>query len=417
MNIEKLNTTAEFSEKVAEFQAMPNYRNPLGFGIFKAQYGQVNEDKIITGKYLTLNWGNNFGSAAVMMAASGMLHETEKSTAATVEMDLNPTALDNMVNLFAPYFEEATGSAHQNVQAVKALRELQRENGDSTLSNYKLVFIYEDTDIQSLPEAYLKLGAFSICKAKPGTLNLSGMFGTLTTVGWPKQNDFNSPMAYELEYLEAERIKGLVMNSEIDIEYVDKFPRYLDMVLPQKGVRILDTAKVRYGAYIDEDSTVMPGASYINFNAGVGKGCMVEGRVSSAAFVADKSDVGGGASMLGTLSGGNSTPIYVGKSCLLGANSALGIALGDACTLASGVSIMPGSKVFVSSAEWEKLAKVNGDSMPDVENDPFTGAIFKAEQLSGLNGLLIFNSAGIEEANLEVRLNTKVIEMNPELHG
>ena len=152
---------------------------------------------------------------------------------------------------------------------------------------------------------------------------------------------------------------------------VDKFPLYTHRINAVKmGVRIVDSAKVRLGAYLGEGTTVMPGASFVNFNAGAEGPNMVEGRISSSAFVGTGTDIGGGASILGTLSGGNETPISIGRNCLLEANCVLGIPVGDAVIIAADCAVLSSTKVRVV-----------------LDGHLHNGGVVKASELSGINAV------------------------------
>jgi len=190
------------------------------------------------------------------------------------------------------------------------------------------------------------------------------------------------------------------------IECVDKFPRYLQHIIPADNTRVLDSAKVRMGAQLAAGTTVMPGASYVNFNAGTLGPVMVEGRISSSAIVGSGSDVGGGASILGVLSGTDGNPITIGENCLLGANSTTGIPLGDGCIVDGGVAIFAGTKLRITDGQIVKLKEVN----PEFEFEN----IMKASQLAGLNGLH-FRVDSLTGEYVVMR-STKEVKLNDQLH-
>ncbi|EAL4066076.1 2,3,4,5-tetrahydropyridine-2,6-carboxylate N-succinyltransferase, partial [Campylobacter jejuni] len=189
------------------------------------------------------------------------------------------------------------------------------------------------------------------------------------------------------------------------IDFVDKFPRFLSHIIPEDNTRILESSKVRMGASLAAGTTIMPGASYVNFNAGTTGACMVEGRISSSAIVGEGSDVGGGASILGVLSGTSGNAISVGKACLLGANSVTGIPLGDNCIVDAGIAVLEGTKFLLKDAE--ELAKLNPYFNFDKE-------IYKGLELKGLNGLH-FRQDSISGAMI-VALNKKAVKLNEALH-
>ena len=223
----------------------------------------------------------------------------------------------------------------------------------------------------SVADAYLRLHLLSHRLVKPHGLSLEGIFSVLNNVIWTS----HGPCA--IAGFDQVRLKLRAKYGYLAIYGVDKFPRMLDYVLPE-GVRIADADRVRLGAYLSPGTTVMH-EGFVNFNAGTLGSSMVEGRISAGVVVGDGSDIGGGASIMGTLSGGGKEVISIGKRTLLGANSGLGISLGDDCVLEAGVYLTAGSKVL----------------LPD-------GKIVKARELSGANSLLIrrnSQSGAIEALN------------------
>lgn len=223
----------------------------------------------------------------------------------------------------------------------------------------------------SVADAYLRLHLLSHRLVKPHGLSLEGIFSILNNVIWTS----HGPCA--IAGFDQVRLKLRAKYGYLAIYGVDKFPRMLDYVLPE-GVRIADADRVRLGAYLSPGTTVMH-EGFVNFNAGTLGSSMVEGRISAGVVVGDGSDIGGGASIMGTLSGGGKEVISIGKRTLLGANSGLGISLGDDCVLEAGMYLTAGSKVL----------------LPD-------GKIVKAMELSGANSLLIrrnSQSGAIEALN------------------
>jgi len=216
-------------------------------------------------------------------------------------------------------------------------------------------------DTQTAPtsatDVYLRLHLLSHRMVEPRTINLDGAFGLLTNVAWTSIG----PVA--IDTLEDVRYNLLRQGQHLVVHGVDKFPRMTDYVVPS-GVRIADASRVRLGAHLASGTTVMH-EGFCNFNAGTLGASMVEGRISAGVIVGDGSDIGGGASIMGTLSGGGKEMVTVGKKCLLGANSGLGISLGDECIIEAGLYITAGTQV----------------KLPD-------GSIVKARELSGASGLL-----------------------------
>lgn len=233
-------------------------------------------------------------------------------------------------------------------------------------------------------DAYLRLHLLSHRLVAPHGLNAGGLFGVLTNVVWTNRG----PCA--IEGFEAVRAR-LRRHGPVTVYGIDKFPRMVDYVLPS-GVRIADADRVRLGAHLAPGTTVMH-EGFVNFNAGTLGASMVEGRISSGVVVGDGSDVGGGASIMGTLSGGGAQVISIGKRCLLGANSGLGISLGDDCVIEAGLYVTAGTKV----------------TMPD-------GAAVKARELSGSSNLL-FRRNSVSGAVEVVARDGQGIELNEDLHA
>jgi 2,3,4,5-tetrahydropyridine-2-carboxylate N-succinyltransferase len=216
-----------------------------------------------------------------------------------------------------------------------------------------------DTDAAptSATDVYLRLHLLSHRICLPRTINLDGAFGLLANVAWTSIG----PVA--LNTLDDVRYNLLRQGQHLVVHGVDKFPRMTDYVVPS-GVRIADASRVRLGAHLASGTTVMH-EGFCNFNAGTLGASMVEGRISAGVIVGDGSDVGGGASIMGTLSGGGKEMVTVGEKCLLGANSGLGISLGNECIIEAGLYVTAGTQV----------------KLPD-------GTVVKARELSGANGLL-----------------------------
>jgi 2,3,4,5-tetrahydropyridine-2,6-dicarboxylate N-succinyltransferase len=241
----------------------------------------------------------------------------------------------------------------------------------------------------SVPEVYLKLHLLSHRQARPHSLNLDGIFGLLPNVAWTSQG------AIALTELPAAQLAARLRNEVLEVNSVDKFPKMTDYVVPA-GVRIADTARVRLGAWIGEGTTVMH-EGFVNFNAGTEGPAMIEGRISAGVFVGAHSDLGGGCSILGTLSGGNKTVISVGRNCLIGANAGLGIPLGDRCTIEAGLYLTAGTKVSV------------------LDNTGKEVETCKARELSGKSDLLFRRHS--QSGRVECLTNKSEIELNAELHS
>lgn len=215
-------------------------------------------------------------------------------------------------------------------------------------------------------DAYLRLHLISHRLVEPHGCNLDGVFGALTNVVWTNFGPCR------IEGFEAVRLK-LRRRGAVTVYGVDKFPRMVDYVVPT-GVRIADADRVRLGAHLAPGTTVMH-EGFVNFNAGTLGASMVEGRISAGVVVGDGSDVGGGASIMGTLSGGGTEVISVGRRCLLGANSGLGITLGDDCTVEAGLYLTAGTKVALPDGTTVKARQLSGADNVLFRRNSLTGAV------------------------------------------
>lgn len=243
-----------------------------------------------------------------------------------------------------------------------------------------------DNPPASVADAYLRLHLLSHRLVKPHGLSLEGIFSILNNVIWTS----HGPCA--IAGFDQVRLKLRAKYGYLAIYGVDKFPRMLDYVLPE-GVRIADADRVRLGAYLSPGTTVMH-EGFVNFNAGTLGASMVEGRISAGVVVGDGSDIGGGASIMGTLSGGGKEVISIGKRTLLGANSGLGISLGDDCVLEAGVYLTAGSKVLLPDGKIVKARELSGANSLLIRRNSQSGAIEalnKSGSWGGLNSVLHSN--------------------------
>jgi 2,3,4,5-tetrahydropyridine-2-carboxylate N-succinyltransferase len=247
----------------------------------------------------------------------------------------------------------------------------------------------EDAALTSTPEAYLKLHLLSHRLVKPHGLSLAGVFPLLPNVAWTSQG------AIDLAELAERQLEARLKGHLLEVFSVDKFPKMTDYVVPA-GVRIADTARVRLGAYIGEGTTVMH-EGFVNFNGGTEGPGMIEGRVSAGVFVGKGSDLGGGCSTMGTLSGGGNIVIKVGEGCLIGANAGIGIPLGDRNTVEAGLYITAGTKVALLD-EKNELVKV-----------------LKARDLAGQPDLLFRRNS--QTGAVECKSHKSAIELNEALHA
>lgn len=235
-----------------------------------------------------------------------------------------------------------------------------------------LCILHEDSPPESVAAAYLKLHLLSHRLVRPNETDLSGIFEVLPNLAWTNQGPI------DLNDLAVRQLQARKDNQPLSIDSIDKFPRMADYVVPT-GVRIADTARVRLGAYVGEGTTIMQ-EGFINFNAGTEGPNMVEGRISAGVWVAEGSDLGGGSSTMGTLSGGGDTIIQVGKNCLIGANAGIGISLGDQCLIEAGLYITAGTKVLLLDSKLQvtgecKAAQLSGKDKLLFRRNSLTGAV------------------------------------------
>lgn len=251
-----------------------------------------------------------------------------------------------------------------------------------------VTILASDSAPASTPEAYLKLTLLSARLVRPHQIDLTGQFALLPNVAWTNEG------AVSLDDLPARQLSARVQGRVLDVISVDKFPKMTNYVVPS-GVRIGDASRVRLGAHVGNGTTVMH-EGFINFNAGTLGVGMIEGRISAGVVIGNGTDIGGSASTMGTLSGGNNVVISIGENCLLGANAGTGIPLGDRCTIEAGLYVTAGSKV----------------SLLDDSNNVLSQ--LKAADLAGKSDLLFRRNS--TNGRIEVKTNQSAIELNAALH-
>jgi len=251
------------------------------------------------------------------------------------------------------------------------------------------VLLQEDQPPCNVPEAYLKLHLLSHRLVRPHGTNLQGLFGALPNVAWTSEG------AIDINELPERQLAARLRGEVLEVSCVDKFPKMTNYVVPG-GVRIAHTARVRLGAYLGEGTTIMH-EGFVNFNAGTAGPGMIEGRISAGVVVGSGSDLGGGCSTIGTLSGGGNIVISVGEKCLIGANAGIGIPLGDRCTVEAGLFVTAGTKV----------------TMLDADGMPVHTA--KARDLAGKSDMLFRRNS--TTGAVECLTNRSAVELNKELHA
>ncbi|MGP1485454.1 MAG: tetrahydrodipicolinate N-succinyltransferase N-terminal domain-containing protein [Campylobacter sp.] len=391
-------TIDEFREFCESVRSESTYKDPIAFGIARVDRGQLNSDKILQATYAIVNYKENFLSAAALIYVLKKCEIEVDFSSSEFVAELNAKTIKKAIKFFNVFENEI--EKHKNIQVLHFIKNAMQDAKND--DKFKIAFMFEDTKPQSVEIVYLKLYLLSTQKAPLRSLVLDGAFGILPNVAWDSKNH-----PIELEWLRKNEIELKINGNYPAITSVDKFPRYLSHIIPADNTRVLDGAKVRMGAALHPGTTVMPGAAYVNFNAGTTGSVMIEGRVSSSVVVGEGSDVGGGASILGVLSGTNGNPVSVGKNCLLGANSVTGIPLGDKCIIDAGIAILEGTKVFISQDQREKLAQIN----PDFK---FEREIYKGLELAGLNGLHFRQNS--QNGQITASASKRAIKLNEALH-
>jgi 2,3,4,5-tetrahydropyridine-2-carboxylate N-succinyltransferase len=252
-----------------------------------------------------------------------------------------------------------------------------------------ITLLETDSALTSTPEAYLKLHLLSYRHVQPNQMDLSGIFPQLPNVAWTNQG------AIDLDEITQAQTRARVRGETLEVASIDKFPKMTNYVVP-KGVRIAHTARVRLGAYLGEGTTVMH-EGFVNFNAGTEGPNMVEGRLSQGVMMYAGSDLGGGASTMGTLSGGGDMILSVGRDCLIGANAGSGIPLGDRCKVEAGLYITASTVVLVLDEDKQPVRTV------------------KARELAGQSDMLFIRNS--QTGVVECRTNAKAIALNAALHA
>ncbi len=388
----KIQTKDEFQAFVEKVEKKQGYKKPLSYGIAVLDRGQLNADKILQASFVSVNFNENYGSAAVLLEAFMQRGVSVDFAQSEFVQLLEKGDIEFALDCFTPFLNE---SGHKNVEILRLIK------ANFTPKRFAFVALFEDEQPQSVEAVYLKLYLLSTKKAPLRSLNLNGAFSLLPNVAWSEDKPI------ELEWLRTNECELKITGKYPKIDFVDKFPRFLAHIIPDDNTRILESSKVRMGAALASGTTIMPGAAYVNFNAGTTGACMVEGRVSSSVVVGEGSDIGGGASILGVLSGTSGNAVSIGKACLLGANSVTGVPLGDNCIVDAGIAVLEGTKFFMNDESKHALAKLN-------PNFSFDKDIYKGLELAKLNGLHFRMNS--QTGQMSVSLNKKAVKLNEALH-
>ncbi|MFZ6004983.1 MAG: 2,3,4,5-tetrahydropyridine-2,6-dicarboxylate N-succinyltransferase [Actinomycetota bacterium] len=296
---------------------------------------------------------------------------------------LQPTLEPSGATTTTDVLDARTATERLGTAVVRAI-------GSDEIRNVEVVAVTTRLgDLTSAPidthDVYLRLHLLSHRLVRPNSINLEGIFGLLQTVAWTNLG----PVAPD--ELDASRLRARAAGTPLLVHSLDKFPRMVDYVVPS-GVRVADADRVRLGAHLADGTTVMH-EGYVNFNAGTLGSAMIEGRISQGVVVGEGSDLGGGSSLMGTLSGGGTEIVRVGERCLVGANAGLGISFGDDCVVEAGLYVTAGTRV----------------TLPD-------GTIVKAKELSGQSNMLFIRNSTTGVVEVRPRAGGTV-ELNTALHA
>jgi 2,3,4,5-tetrahydropyridine-2,6-dicarboxylate N-succinyltransferase len=383
-----INSADDFKALVARVEGQDGYHRPLAFAFGVAT---TSGDRIVDTRFLVVNHEESFGTAAVVADHFGPLETGHRA--------LSAHDLDALLGRLAPYQDEP---GHPNVDALERLRAVYpREHGFPGHGYQPVVAVIASADDppMSAVDAYLRLHLLSMRRMPPRSLNLDGMFGKLNTNVWTTEGVVDQACFDELQAQRTLEGRPLVVLIQ------DKFPRMLDYVSPS-GVRILNPNNVRLGAHL-ADGTVVMTAGAINFNAGTLGEAMIEGRISAGVIVGARSDVGGGASLMGTLSGGNDVTVSLGEDCLIEATAGLGIPVGDRVRVQVGFYVVSTMPILVAESEqW--------DDNPVAS--PHIGRTVKAIELAGISDVIFRRNAFTGVPEVVPRGNRIWGKLNPELH-
>jgi len=370
-------TRDEFDLLVTEIEADEEYERPAAFALGLATVSGFG--RVLDSYFPFTNLGEHFGAAAIFSKIVG-----RKAGGGSFELESG--SLEEALGQLEVF--DGDENCHSTIETLRiALGAL--KNDDSSLQSLRsrravVVFIGDLADLPAdVSDIYLRLHLLSQRKIQPHGCNLENIFGILPNVVWSNRGPFDS------EDFERTRVELIAQGIELKVRSVDKFPRMTDYVVPSE-VRIANADNVRLGAHLAPGTTVMA-AGFVNFNAGTLGASMVEGRISAGVVVEPESDVGGGASIMGTLSGGGGEVVRIGSHCLLGANSGCGISLGEGCTIEAGLYVTAGARV----------------TMPD-------GSVVKARELSGRPGLLFWRNS--QTGAIEVKERGNTVALNIALH-
>ncbi len=363
-----------FEARISALTAAADWRRPAAFAVGIATWSTVGDGtKVLDTYYPFVNLAENDGFVALLCDLAGIGAES-----ATIE--LTDEVLDRAIDELAVVLAE--GGDHPNAELLGSLRAV-RGAPESLLPTRRAPVLTIIEDLSDAPidphDVYLRLHLLSHRRVAPHGVSLEGIFGHLANVVWTTLGPADP------DGFEAVRADLRARNVALGVHGVDKFPRMTDYVIPA-GVRIAAADRVRLGAHLAEGTTVMH-EGFVNFNAGTVGNAMVEGRLSAGVVVGADSDIGGGASIMGTLSGGGKEVVSVGERCLLGANAGIGISLGDDCTVEAGLYVTSGTRVTLPDGSVSKAGALSGRPGLLFRRNSQTGAVEVLAKTSSWEGL------------------------------
>lgn len=372
---------------IQDARGIDGYRMPLGFGICRTDMGQINKHKVLQCHFPYVNWQESEDIAVLLLVMAGFIDMRSKRA----HSDLSKSEL--VFGVTRPFLKKVLRAMnalanmkgerfHQNLKIVETIvRILSAKLAPTDV--FRVVMLFDNAPPQTVEATYLKLMALSEGKAPLRSVNLDGMFDKLQTVAWVNGKPF------ELEYLRRNQIEWKLTGRYPKVDSIDKFPTYLDHVIPKDGTQIMDRSKVRFGAQLGEGTVVMPASSFVNYNAGTTGAAIVKGRISCGGIIGERVDIGAGACILSERDAGQ--PITVGDDCVLGTNATVGISFGDGCVIDAGLTVVVGSQIYMAEDELQKIAELNTDidlaAKVDKHIKKEKRYIFTGERLSGLHGV------------------------------
>jgi len=354
-----IKTKAAFQKYVQSVEARTGYRRPLAFAVGIAHMNR--EHTILDTIFPLPQYEDSYGTAAVFADVVGHV-------SGTATYVLTREALLSILDKFSSFMND--GEVHENIDVIKRMASACKGFVDYDINKVVVVSFIDvpDHDLgpQTVSDAFLRLHLLSLRKVVPNGINLDNIFGVLRNNAWTNEGPI------DIDELAERQLSASIQGRLLHVNSVDRFPRMTDYVIPS-GIRIADASRVRLGAYVGEGTVVMH-EGFINFNAGTLGISMIEGRISAGVTVGDQTDIGGGASITGILSGGGTEKIIIGRGCLMGANSGTGISLGDRCVIESGFYVTPGMKLIYRSKEI-KAIELSGSSGITFWRNGLTGTV------------------------------------------